>query len=128
MGTQESQISKNWTLHYFLKLQTHLLFRYRVFSSKTEHLTPRPNLCTFQALFRHFWAPLRTPSVIKKNQKLIFTSILSHTSPILPKKTKNKPILNYVTLPLITLTTVQCKYNLEHSYLISKEVNSSFES
>ena len=111
MGTQESQISKNWALHYFLKLQTHLLYRYRVFSSKTKHLTPRPNLCTFQALFRHFWAPLGTLSVIKKNQKLIFTSILSHTSPILPKKTKNKPILNYVPLPLSTLTTVHCESN-----------------
>jgi hypothetical protein len=104
MGTQESQISKNWALHFSWNFKP--IYCIDIESSALKLSIWHLDLIC--ALFRHFWAPLRTPSVIKKNQKLIFTSILFHTSPILPKKTKNKPILNYVTLPLSTLTTVQC--------------------
>ena len=68
------------------------------------------------ALLGHFWAPLGTLSVVKKNHKVIFVSILSHTSPILPKKTKNKVIFNYHTLPLSTLITVHCEQATNNSH------------
>ena len=102
MGTQGTHISDSWIPHYFSNPQT-----IHTINIESPALKARIGQIGINwALFGHFWAPLSTLLVIKKNQNVIVVSIMSYISPFLPKKTKNKVILNYHTLPLSTLTTV----------------------